>query len=443
MHRKLTRAHIFKEQALQSVERFLHIEAMSGVVLLCAAFVALLWANSSGSHGYEALLAMKFGVSIGSFALSWPLHFWVNDVLMSVFFLVAGMEIRREMHQGALSNWRQAALPVIAAAGGVMVPALIYLALNGEGARSQGWAVPTATDIAFAVGILALLGRAIPANLRVVLLSLAIIDDVIAVAIIALFYSQGLNLHGIFIAMSGLFLVFFFQFAGFSRPFIYVLPGAILWWGLWQAGIHPSLVGVILGLATPVLPPRTDTPPLQRLTHALHMLRGCQAMDEDILTRALRDISRGQRDMLAPVTRVQQLLHPWVAFGVMPIFAFANAGVTLHDINLADNGAYFVFCGVGLGLFLGKPIGVLAASFIAVKLKLCQLPPQLDWTGIILIGLLAGIGFTMAIFVAMLAFVDINHLAAAKLGVLSGSCLSALLGLGFGLFYRAKKHQMD
>jgi len=441
MHRKLTRAHLFKEQALQIVERFLHIEAMSGVVLLCAAGAALFLANSSASQSYEAFLAMELGISIGSFTLSWPLHFWVNDVLMSVFFLVAGMEIRREIHQGALSNWRQAALPVIAAAGGVMVPALIYLGLNGEEARAQGWAVPTATDIAFAVGVLALLGRAIPANLRVVLLSLAIIDDVIAVAIIALFYSHGLHLNGVFIALSGLFLLFFFQFSGFSRPYIYILPGAILWWGLWQTGIHPSLVGVILGLATPVLPPRTDTPPLERLTQALHMLRGSQAVDEGTLTRALRDISRGQRDMLAPVTRVQQILHPWVAFGVMPIFAFANAGVALQDVNLAANSAYFVFYGVGLGLVLGKPVGVLTASFVAIKLKICQLPPQLDWSGMILIGLLAGIGFTMAIFVAMLAFMDANHLGAAKLGVLAGSCLSAILGLGFGLLYRAKKRE--
>jgi len=474
MLRKLTRVQMLKEQAFYSLERFLHIEAMSGVALLCAAALALIWANSPAYESYDALLAMPLGISLGGLSLSWDVHFWINDILMAVFFLVVGMEIRREMHQGVLSNWRQAALPMVAAMGGVCLPAAIYIALNGEGVRFQGWAVPTATDIAFAVGVLALLGRVIPANLRIILLSLAIIDDVIAVVIIALFYSDGLNWQGMGITVLGLSLVFFFQWLGCARPQTYLLPAMILWWGLWQAGVHPSLAGVILGLVTPVLPPRSDLAPLTRLSQALHILRGetpeqfpknvkcfsdknCDenkgserlilpgevktALEDDQVKifATLRDISRAQRDLMAPVTRVEQTLHPWVAFGIMPLFAFANAGVRLQDVDLTHANAHMVLFGVCFGLLLGKPIGVLLASFMAVKLKLCHLPPQVDWVGMMLVGFLAGIGFTMAIFVAMLAFDHGSHLVAAKIGVLSGSGLSALLGLGFGLIYRAKK----
>lgn len=437
-HRLPTRAHIITEHAINVVERFLHIEALSGVILLIAAAAALIWANSPWFETYDALWHAPLSISIGSFGLSWDLHFWVNDALMTVFFLVAGMEIRREIHEGALSNLRQASLPVVAAIGGVCVPALIYIALNTDPARHHGWAVPTATDIAFAIGILALVGRVVPANLRIMLLSLAIIDDIIAVLIIAVFYSNGLDPYGLGIAAFGIVIVLFFQWIGIASAWAYILPAAVLWVGLLKTGAHPSLAGVILGLMTPVLPTRSLAPPLERIRKALASLQADETKedaDAGLNIHALREIRKGQRDMVAPVTRVQSALHPWVAFVVMPLFAFANAGVRFGGIDLSANGSFWVLYGVGFGLIFGKPIGVLLASFIAVKTGFCRLPPQVTWSGMVLVGLLAGIGFTMAIFVAMLAFNEPGYLAAAKIGVLSGSLASALLGLAYGFIY--------
>lgn len=440
-HRLPTRPHLIMQQALRVAERFLHIEAMSGVVLLFAAAAALVWANSSFHESYAALWRTPLSVSLGRFSLTWDLYFWINDVLMSLFFLVAGMEIRREIYEGALSSLKQAALPVVGAVGGVCFPAIIYLLLNMDPARSHGWAIPTATDIAFAVGILALLGRSIPGNVRIVLLSLAIIDDVIAIIIIAMFYSSGLDPAGFAIAALGVALVVLMQWLGLRSPWLYGLPAVILWFGLWRTGAHPSLAGVVLGVMTPVLPARSMQLPVEQVAQGVQALRQQperEPQDTEAVLHALRDIREGARDMLAPVTRVQMALHPWVAFAVMPLFALANAGVRFTDVDFSAGGSVFILAGVSLGLVAGKPFGILAASFIAVKSGLCRLPPQVSWRGMVLVGVLAGIGFTMAIFVAMLAFVNADHLSVAKTGVLLGSAVSAIIGLVYGLFYRGQ-----
>ncbi|HWU52675.1 MAG TPA: Na+/H+ antiporter NhaA, partial [Tahibacter sp.] len=248
----IPRAQALAERAFATVERFLHIEAVSGIVLVMAAAVALIWANSPVADSYDALWHTPLSIGLGGHVFSQSLHFWINDALMTVFFLVVGMEIRREMHEGALSDLRQAALPVAAAVGGVIAPALIYVALNDTSDRLRGWAVPTATDIAFAVGVLALLGRSIPGGVRVFLLALAIIDDIVAILIIALFYSGGLDYSGFAIAALGIALVLGLQRIGVGAAFAYVFPGALLWAGLLQAGVHPTLAGVVLGLLTPV-----------------------------------------------------------------------------------------------------------------------------------------------------------------------------------------------
>jgi len=397
-------------------------------VLLVSAAVALIWSNTAAYEYYEALMHMPLGFRFGKFVFEKDIHFLINDGLMTFFFLVAGMEIRHASHDGALANRQQATLPLIAACGGVGVPALIFVIFNLDAARLSGWAIPTATDIAFAIGILALLGRAIPADLRIILLSLAIIDDVIAVIIIALFYSTGLDFMGLLLALSGLGLVFLWQRVGINSAWFYCLPAAILWFGLLHAGIHPSLAGVVLGLVTP---PRLVTPK-QKLLHQINQALQQLQQGQGEQTHLLRQIKTGGRDLLAPIIRVPLVLQPWVSFGVMPIFAFANAGVRFDLIDFSVVGTWPIMFGVGFGLLIGKPLGVLAAS-------LCRLPSQLDWAGMTLIGLLAGIGFTMAIFIAMLGFADPHNLAAAKIGILIGSVLSALIGLGFGLFYRARK----
>ena len=367
-------------------------------MLLIAAAGALLWANSSAQDAYHALWHASLGFALGDWQFTQSLHFWVNDVLMTVFFLIVGMEIRRELHSGALAEPRQALLPVLAAIGGVAVPALLYLALVPTAALHSGWAIPTATDIAFAVGVLALLGRGLPPALRVFLLTLAIIDDLAAVLIIALFYSGGLEWNMLLIAALGLLGVYGLQALGIRRAWFYVLPGAVLWWGIWQTGAHPTLAGVVLGLVTPV-----------------QMLAG--------------------RESAAPVDRVAASLHPWVAFGIMPLFALANAGVSMQGGELPAEGRH-VLVAVTAALLLGKPVGVLLVSWLAVRLRVCALPAGMGWSHMLLAGLLAGIGFTMAIFIATLAFGDAQLLSAAKLGVLAASACAAISGLAFGMLLK-------
>lgn len=429
----IPRAQALAERAFATVERFLHIEAVSGIVLVAAAVIALLWANSPYAASYDALWHAPLSVGIGSYVFSQSLHFWIDDALMTVFFLVVGMEIRREMHEGALSDLRQAALPVGAAIGGVVAPALIYLAMNGTAERQHGWAVPTATDIAFAVGVLALLGRAVPNGVRVFLLALAIIDDIFAILIIALFYSGGLDVAGFAIAGLGIALLLGMQRIGVGSALAYAVPGVILWSGLLKAGIHPTLAGVVLGLLTPVRSRPMREKPRELVSRiAKDLAQHEEGSQDEQLIRPARQLRLAQRELLPPVVRVQLALHPWVAYLIMPAFALANAGVSLGGVNLADAGPQQTMLGVALALVLGKPLGVVAVSVLMVRLGWGRLPPDTAWSGIVLVGLLAGIGFTMAIFIALLAFKDAQLLDAAKLGVLLGSLIAAVLGLGWG-----------
>jgi Na+:H+ antiporter, NhaA family len=435
---------IVAERFFNALARFLHIEAVSGVILLVAAATALVWANSPWASSYEYVWHIPVGFSIGTNVISHSLHFWINDGLMTVFFLVVGMEIRREIHEGALSSAQLASLPLAAAAGGVAVPALIYLAINVEPALRHGWAIPTATDIAFAVGVLALLGRSIPSSVRVFLLALAIIDDIAAVLIIALFYSSGLDYSGLLLALLGVAVVIAFQRLGIASAFSYVLPGAIVWCGMLMSGAHPTLAGVVLGLMTPVFRRPAREQPMEVATRALNEFgerSHVVGVDVQELVSPVRRLEEAQRDLLPPVIRVQAALHPWVAFGVMPLFALANAGVALGGADFSGP-AVSVLAGVALALILGKPIGILLGSWLAVRAGWSRLPPGSTWQGILVVGCLGGIGFTMSIFIAMLAFDDARLLAAAKLGVLIASLVAAVVGLLLGRAYVAKQRAL-
>lgn len=432
------------EKAVASLRHLMHIESFAGITLMLMAAAALLWANSPWADTYFATWHAPLALTLGPWSWSTDLHFIVNDVLMTVFFLVVGMEIRRELHNGALASLRQASLPLIAALGGVVMPALIYMTLAGnDKALLNGWAIPTATDIAFAVGVLALLGRNIPGALRIFLLALAIIDDIMAVLIIALFYSGGLQAMGFVIAGAGVLLVLLFNRMGIAAAPLYVLPGAVLWFGLLKTGAHPTLAGVVLGLMTPVFVRSTSQSPLMTAQAALRKA-GDQISsgraDPHHLLQELRAAQTAQRDLLPPAQRLPMLLHPWVAFVIMPIFALANAGVQFSGIDLQATGPQTTALAVLIALVIGKPLGVFISTWVAVKSGLCKLPQGLNWHGVLLAGLLAGIGFTMAIFVAGLAFKDAALLGAAKLGILSGSAIAALLGLGYG-FARRKRLQ--
>ncbi|MFJ4431241.1 Na+/H+ antiporter NhaA [Pseudomonas sp. NPDC089395] len=431
----MPRAQRIAQRAFANLERFLHIEAVSGIVLLIAAVAALIWANSPAAASYDALWHAPVTFGIGSLVFSQSLHFWVNDGLMTIFFLVVGMEIRREIHEGALSSLRQATLPMAAAVGGVAVPALFYLAFSHAPAEQQGWAVPTATDIAFAVGVLALLGKSIPSNVRVFLLALAIIDDIIAVLIIAFFYTGGLDYSGFAVAGVGLLLVIGLQKIGVGSAYAYVVPGAIVWLGVLMTGAHPTLAGVILGLMTPVRSIPLGQRPVEAISNVTNELLGrakAPEGDSSSLMDPLKQLRLAQRELVPPVTRVQTSLHPWVAYGIMPVFALANAGVGLSGIDLSASGPYWVMVAVAVALVAGKPLGIVLVSWLMVRLGWCSLPAGVTWRSITLIGLLAGIGFTMSIFIANLAFADPGALGAAKLGVLSGSVIAAVLGLAWG-----------
>jgi len=396
------------------VEKFLRIEASSGILLLIAAAIALLWANSPWASIYEHILEAPVSLGIGEYVFSRNVHFWINEILMVVFFFVIGLEVRRELHDGQLSEPRRAALPMAAALGGMLVPAAIYLWLNAGTPAIRGWGVPMATDIAFAVGALALLGRRVPPALRVLLLALAIIDDIGAIGVIALFYSAGIAWSGLVVLGLGIAIVLLMQRVGSRNPWLYLVPGILIWAGTLQAGVHPTIAGVILGLLTPAV-----------------SWFGPEGFVEET-GRALDDL-RELKDTKVDPHHIEAALHPWVAFGIMPLFALANAGVSLDGAGADTSEATGIALGIGLGLVVGKPLGVVALSWLAVRLGLASLPSGVSWGGVLVVGCVAGIGFTMALFIGSLAFVDAAMLSVAKLSVLVSSALAGVIGLVVGL----------
>jgi len=434
-HDELTRGQRVARRVLKPLEQFLQIEAASGIVLFVAAAAALLWANSPWTASYDAFWHTPITLGVGELVFTQSLHFWINDGLMTIFFLVVGLEIRREMHDGVLSRPSAAMLPLIAALGGVAAPAIIYVAINPDPALRSGWAIPTATDIAFAVGVLTLLGKRVPPALRIMLLALAINDDIVAVLVIAFAYSSGVELSGLLLALAGVVGVIVLQKLGVASAMPYVAPGAVVWLGLLRAGVHPTLAGVVLGLLTPVSQSfrresllGTAARALEEIRDRLHRNPG----DAHALAPSLRRLKVAHRELLTPVERVQLTLHPWVAYGIMPLFALANAGVHLSGVSLDEEALASVASGVFFGLLLGKPIGITLASYLAVRTGLSSLPPGVGWLAIMVMGCLGGIGFTMSIFITNLAFEQQALIESAKLAILTGSAAAAVGGLIFG-----------
>ena len=373
-----------------ALRKLVHHDASSGLFLLAAAALALLLDNSPLAWLYDGLLGTPVVVQVGALEINKPLLLWINDGLMAVFFFLIGLEIKRELVEGRLSTWRQASLPAVAAVGGMVAPALIYVALNqGDPEALRGWAIPAATDIAFAVGLLALVGTRAPVALKIFLLALAILDDLGAIVIIALFYTADLSLTSLALAAAGTAILVTMNLAGVTRIAAYVIVGVIMWICVLKSGVHATLAGVVVAFAVP--------------------LRGRRAEDP------------------SPLHLLEQQLHPWVAFGIMPMFAFANAGVSLVGLSLSALLAPIPL-GVALGLFAGKQIGVFGATWAATRLGFCRLPEGVNWMHVYGVSLLAGIGFTMSLFIGTLAFADPEHASAVRLGVLSGSTLSAVAG---------------
>ena len=379
---------------------FFKLESASGLTLLLSTIIALIWSNSLYSNSYFEILNKYFFIGINNFGLKLSLLHWINDALMAIFFFVVTLEIKREFLQGELSNPKQALLPIIGAVGGMAVPALIYVVINIESPETlKGWAIPSATDIAFSLGVLSLLGSRVPISLKVFLTALAIIDDLGAIIIIAFFYSTKLDLLFLFLLIFCFLILISLNKLNIKKFFPYLIIGLFLWFFTHESGIHATIAGVLLAISIPHRKNVNDFSLLLKLEHAI---------------------------------------APYVAFGIMPLFALANAGVSLEGFTL-DSLKSAVPLGILLGLFVGKQLGVFVFSYVSVKLRFAKMPNNSTWITLYGVGILTGIGFTMSLFVGNLAFIENTvHLDGVKIGVLAGSLLSTLVGY-FVLFFFSKK----
>lgn len=387
------------------VRDFIKQESSAGIVLIFVTIFALLLRNSPLSQLYYDLIHIQITVSIENIILDKPLYLWINDGLMAIFFLVIGLEIKREIIAGHLSSWQKIALPGIAAIGGMLIPALIFIAFNHSDAQAiRGWAIPTATDIAFALGILSLLGRRVPTTLKIFLMALAIIDDIGAILVIALFYTSNLSALSLGIAVMCVVVLIAMNYLGVYKTTAYILVGVILWVSVLKSGVHATLAGIILAFTIPL----------------------------DVHTRDGKHHS--------PAKVLRRSLHFWVAFFVLPLFAFANAGIDLRNIDFSSM-LDPVPVGIVLGLFLGKQLGVFVFTFIAIKMKLAVLPRCTTWTQLYGVSVLTGIGFTMSLFVDSLAYpLDTTYMYTDRLGILIGSFLSGILGYMILRFAKSKRY---
>ena len=430
-------------RALRPVEQFLHVEAAGGITLIVAAVVALVWANSPWQHSYDVLWHTTFSIGLGDAVFTKDLHFWINEFAMTLFFLVIGLEVKREITEGTLSSARQAALPLAAALGGMVVPAAIYAALNRGGPALHGWGVPMATDIAFAVGVLVIMGNRLPPGLRVLLLALAIVDDIGAILIIAVFYSSGLSADGLWLVGLGLTIMWLYVRLGFRPGVKYLVPTVLVWAGMYQIGIHPTLAGVVVGLMAPVKPWYGRLGFLRVAREAINefeYLAKEKGVPDEELVGPLRKLSFAAREAVSPVVRLVTSMHGIVSFVIVPLFALANAGVHFSGVDFAEDGAWLIFLGVSGGLLVGKPLGVLGFCWLGAKLNLVDIPRDIGYRGLLVVGTVAGIGFTMAIFIAELAFDTAGHLAIAKTAILGASALAAVGAVILGrVFYSGGK----
>lgn len=418
---QLPKEHI--DWVVQPITRFVKVEAAAGVVLLLSTLLALSLANSPLRESFNSLWHVSLGINIGTIAFERSLHGWINDAVMTLFFFLIALELKRELVLGELRNPRLAILSISAAIGGMLVPALIYLFFQYGEPGQRGWGTVMATDTAFVIGCLALLGTRIPKSMRIFMLSLAVVDDIGAIIIVAVGYGSNINWLAIGFALLGFIVVKVMAFIGIRSMVLFFIVGILIWLAVDTSGIHPTVTGVILGLMTPTNKWITDD--------RLHTIMDCvvayppgEHWSGDTLDRkALKTAEAAAREALSPVERLEMMLHPWVGFVVMPLFALANAGIPFTGINMSSPITMAVF----LGFVIGKPLGVFLFSWTAVQLRIAVLPPDLNWRMILGGGMLAGIGFTMALFIASLAY-NPEQINAAKLGIFLASVFSALSG---------------
>ncbi|MFN2505091.1 MAG: Na+/H+ antiporter NhaA [Acidimicrobiales bacterium] len=400
------------------VRQFLETEASGGIVLLVAALVALVWANSGWSASYHTLWDTELSIRLGRFELAEDLKHWVNDALMALFFFVVGLEIKRELVHGDLRDPRTAAMPAIAAAGGMVVPALLFLLVTGGGVGAKGWGIPMATDIAFAIGVVALLGPRVPATLKLFLLTLAIVDDIGAIVVIAVFYASDVQPEFLVTAAALVGVMVGLRRFGIVWMAPYVLLGIGVWLATQASGVHATIAGVVLGLLTPA----------RALTPAAVAREWASDLADEPSPAELAAMKQLAQTSVSPAERLEHLLHPWTTFVVVPLFALANAGVTMKAAVFDTPGAVAVTGGVVVGLVLGKAVGITVAAWLAVRTGLGRLPEGSTWPMLAGIATVAGIGFTVSLFIAELAFTPGPLQDAAKVGVLGASVIAAVLG---------------
>ncbi len=412
---------------LQPLQSFLHTEAAGGVLLLAATAVALVWANSPWEGSYDRLWETELTIGLGRWHLTHDLAHWVSDGLMTLFFLVVGLEIKREVVTGELRDPRAAAVPVLAALGGMVVPALLFLAVAAGSEGGDGWGIPMATDIAFALGILTLVARSAPASLKPFLLTLAIVDDIGAILVIAIFYSGGVSAEPLLIALGTCAAIVLLQRIHIRAAAIYVVLGVILWVATSESGVHPTIAGVVLGLLTPSVPfqrPKTVSEEAHRVAD--------ETVDDpnppDVDAAYWLYLAGLSREAVSPLARVESILHPWVSFVIVPLFALANAGVDLSVGALSDAATSSVALGIVLGLVVGKPLGIALATALAVRSRLGPLPAGARWRDVVGVGAVAGIGFTISLLITDLAFEGSPILEPAKAGILAASVLAGVVG---------------
>ncbi len=414
------------------IQTFIHTEEVGAIILLVAAAAAIGWANSPWSESYFDFWHTYISFDIRIFAISEDLGHLVNDGLMAVFFFVVGLEIKRELLHGELSSFRKAALPVVAAVGGMATPALIYLMFNTSGDGLVGWGIPMATDIAFALGVLALLGRRIPPELRVFLLGLAVVDDLGAIAIIATFYTESIDWVNLGLGVAMFAVIALCIRMGVSSLGFYLILCVVMWQFFLESGIHATLAGVLVAAIVP------SEPYLHRKDYAaavddlLHDFRLAMENDDEekaeTIVEQIETLSRGTE---GPMERLESMVHPWVSFVVLPLFALANAGIVFTSGTLSDAMASPITLGVAAGLLLGNPLGVLGMTWLAVRLRIGQLPSAVTWRHVLGTGFLAGIGFTVAIFVSGIAFDDPALVDQAKMGIFGASLVAGVIGYLF------------
>jgi NhaA family Na+:H+ antiporter len=422
------------ERVLAPFQRFVQTESASGLVLLACTAFALAWANSPWAASYEHLWETELTLALGPWTSHTTLHHLINDGLMAVFFFLVGLEIKREMLAGELASIRQAALPIAGALGGMVVPALLYASLNAGSPGEPGWGVPMATDIAFALGVLALLGDRIPVGVRVFLAALAIVDDIGAVLVIAVFYSGGIAWNPLLFAGALVLLAIGANIAGVRRPWAYAIIGLLLWGAVLSSGIHATIAGVLLAMTIPARTRIDEGRFIARARRALSRFEiahepGASPLMDPEHQAAVHQLEQLAEQLQPPLLRLEHALHGVVAFGIMPLFALANAGVPIGLAQLEGGESTAVALGVALGLVVGKPVGITLFAWAAVRLGAASLPQAVSWRSIGGAGLLGGIGFTMALFIAGLAFASQPALlVAAKLGILGASLTAGVAG---------------